>query len=207
MGSRGFGCAGIISLAPLGARAAGLEHLQGRFFGASFLSPLFRRHLIRGHRGDFYWRLGVETERSGVPYRESKPSAHRHRTARTTRQINGAKSFLGQGDLRPIFRLRGCHENTSRASGELLSSFRSFQQGIIMVFVRTSLWTSYLRFILTRNYNGFVVDMDSLYQVNVHFSKELQWFRCGPAIAMISEPSFQQGITMVSWWTWILQFK
>ena len=95
MGSRGFGCAGIISLAPLGARAAGLEHLQGRFFGASFLSPLFRRHLIRGHRGDFYWRLGVETERSGVPYRESKPSAHRHRTARTTRQINGAKSFLG----------------------------------------------------------------------------------------------------------------
>ena len=40
-------------------------------------------------------RLGVETERSGVPYRESKPSAHRHRTARTTRQINGAKSFGG----------------------------------------------------------------------------------------------------------------
>ena len=59
-----------------------------------------------------------------------------------------------------------------------------------MVFLWTSLWTSYLRFILTRNYNGFVVDMDSLYQVNVHFGKELQWFRCGPAIAMISEPSF-----------------
>ena len=37
-------------------------------------------------------RLGVETERSGVPHRESKPSAHRHRTARTTRQINGANS-------------------------------------------------------------------------------------------------------------------
>ena len=37
-----------------------------------------------------YRRLGVETERSGVPYRESKPSAHRHRTARTTRHINGA---------------------------------------------------------------------------------------------------------------------
>ena len=40
-----------------------------------------------------YRRLGVETERSGVPYRESKPSAHRHRTARTTRQINGANSL------------------------------------------------------------------------------------------------------------------
>ena len=37
-------------------------------------------------------RLGVETERSGVPYRESKPSAHRRRTARTTRQITGANS-------------------------------------------------------------------------------------------------------------------
>ena len=43
-------------------------------------------------------RLGVETERSGVPHRESKPSAHRHRTARiarTTRQINGAMDFCG----------------------------------------------------------------------------------------------------------------
>ena len=59
-----------------------------------------------------------------------------------------------------------------------------------MVFLWTSLWTSYLRFILTKNYMGFVVDMDSLYQVNVNFSKELQWFRCGPAIAMIREPSF-----------------
>ena len=29
-----------------------------------------------------------------------------------------------------------------------------------MVFFRTSFRTSYLRFILTRNYNGFVVDMD-----------------------------------------------
>ena len=36
-----------------------------------------------------------------------------------------------------------------------------------------------LRFILTRNYNGFLVDMDSLVQVNLHFSKELQWFRGG----------------------------
>ena len=59
-----------------------------------------------------------------------------------------------------------------------------------MVFLWTSLWTSYLRFILARNYKGFVVDMDSLYQVNLHFCKELQWFCCGPAIAMISEPSF-----------------
>ena len=30
-----------------------------------------------------------------------------------------------------------------------------------------------LRLILTRNYNGFLVDMDSLVQVNLHFSKEL----------------------------------
>ena len=47
---------------------------------------------------DDYRRLGVETERSGVPHRESKPSAHRHRTARiarTTRQINGAMDFCG----------------------------------------------------------------------------------------------------------------
>ena len=34
-----------------------------------------------------------------------------------------------------------------------------------------------LRFILPRNYNGVVVDMDSLDQVNPHLSKELQWFR------------------------------
>ena len=36
-----------------------------------------------------------------------------------------------------------------------------------------------LRFILARNYNGFVVDMDSLVQDNLHFSKELQCFRGG----------------------------
>ena len=36
-----------------------------------------------------------------------------------------------------------------------------------------------LRFILARNYNGFVVDMDSLGQANLHFSKELQCFRGG----------------------------
>ena len=29
-------------------------------------------------------------------------------------------------------------------------------------------------FILIRNCNGFVVDMDSLVQVNLHFSKEIQ---------------------------------
>ena len=33
-------------------------------------------------------------------------------------------------------------------------------------------------FILIRNYNVFLVDMDYLVQVNLHFSKELQWF-CG----------------------------
>ena len=48
---------------------------------------------------------GWKTERSGDPHRESKPSAHRHRTARTTRQINGAIDFGGSGDLRPIFLL------------------------------------------------------------------------------------------------------
>ena len=51
-----------------------------------------RLYRSRPHRDR---RLGVETERSGVPYRESKPSAHRHRTACTTRQVNGAKSFRG----------------------------------------------------------------------------------------------------------------
>ena len=36
-----------------------------------------------------------------------------------------------------------------------------------------------LKFILTRNYIGFVVDMDSLVQENLHFSEELQCFRGG----------------------------
>ena len=36
-----------------------------------------------------------------------------------------------------------------------------------------------LGFILIRNYHGCVVDMDSLVQVNLHFSKGLQWFRGG----------------------------
>ena len=48
-----------------------------------------------------------------------------------------------------------------------------------MVFLWTSLWTSYLRFMLIGNYNGFVVDMDSLGQANLHFSEELQCFRGG----------------------------
>ncbi len=34
-----------------------------------------------------------------------------------------------------------------------------------------------LGFILIRNYNGFLVDMDYLVQVNYHFRQELQWFR------------------------------
>ena len=48
-----------------------------------------------------------------------------------------------------------------------------------MVFLWTSLWTSYLRFMLIGNYNGFVVDMHSLGQANLHFSEELQCFRGG----------------------------
>ena len=36
-----------------------------------------------------------------------------------------------------------------------------------------------LRFILTRNYDGFLVDMYYLVQVTFHFSKELHWFRGG----------------------------
>ena len=45
-------------------------------------------------------------------------------------------------------------------------------------------------FILTRNYNGFVVDMDSLDQADLHFSKELQWFRGGHGFISSSESSF-----------------
>ena len=45
-----------------------------------------------------------------------------------------------------------------------------------MVFFRSSFRTSCLRFISARNYNGFLVDMDSLVQVNLHFSQELQCF-------------------------------
>ena len=35
-----------------------------------------------------------------------------------------------------------------------------------------------LRFILTRNYNGFGEYMESTCRPQVHFNKELQWF-CG----------------------------
>ena len=58
-------------------------------------------------------------------------------------------------------------------------------------------------FISIRNYNGFVVDMDSLDQANLHFSKELQWFRGGHGFISSSESSFQPGITIVWEWTWI----
>ena len=47
-----------------------------------------------------------------------------------------------------------------------------------------------LRFILTGNYNGCVVDMDSLDQVNLHFDEELQWFRGGRGFISSSESSF-----------------
>ena len=47
-----------------------------------------------------------------------------------------------------------------------------------------------LRFILARNYNGFVVDMDSLGQANLHFSKGLQCFRGGHGFFTSSSYSF-----------------
>ena len=47
-----------------------------------------------------------------------------------------------------------------------------------------------LRLILIRNYNVFLVDMDSLVQVDFHFSKELQWFRGGLGFFSSSESSF-----------------
>ena len=53
------------------------------------------------------------------------------------------------------------------------------------------------------NHNGFVVDMDSFDQANLHFSKESQWFRGGHGFISSSESSFQQGITMVWEWIWI----
>ena len=47
-----------------------------------------------------------------------------------------------------------------------------------------------LRFILIRNYNVFLVDMDFLVQMNLHFSKELKWFRGGHGLFSSSERSF-----------------
>ena len=48
-----------------------------------------------------------------------------------------------------------------------------------------------LRFILSWNYNGFLVDMDSLVQVDLHFCKEVQWFRSGHGLDMASEGSIR----------------
>ena len=76
-------------------------------------------------------------------------------------------------------------ESTWRVHGEcayenkVFVNRTPFKQGIIMVSESTWRVQAVLRFILTRNYNGFVVDMDSLAQVNLHFSTELQWFRGG----------------------------
>ena len=46
-------------------------------------------------------------------------------------------------------------------------------------------------FILTRNCNGFVQDMDSLDQADLHFSKELQWFGSGYGLDMSSQGSIR----------------
>ena len=148
----------------------------------------------------------METERSGLPYWESKPSAHRHRTARTTRQINGAK-FL---EARAIRRLLS---GLPRVSQKYVASDWRVIDLISFILARNYNgfgeymdWTWRVHdlfwFILTRNYNGFVVDMDSLDQADLHFSKELQWFRGGHGFISSSESSFRQGITIV--WEWIL---
>ena len=46
-------------------------------------------------------------------------------------------------------------------------------------------------FILPRNYNGFVVDMDSLDQANLHLSKELQWLGSGHGLDIASQGSIR----------------
>ena len=73
-------------------------------------------------------------------------------------------------------------------------SFGSFWQGIIMVLESTRRVQAVLKFILARNYKGFVVDMDSLYQANLHFSQELQCFRGGHGFCetVRSEPDRSQ---------------
>ena len=57
------------------------------------------------------------------------------------------------------------------------------------------LWTSYRydkwTFILARNYNGFVVDMDSLVQLDLHFSKGFQWFWCVPSMLHGCNPNMK----------------
>ena len=45
-------------------------------------------------------------------------------------------------------------------------------------------------FILARNYKVFMVDMDSVVQVDMHFNQELQWFRGGHGFFSSSESSF-----------------
>ena len=68
-----------------------------------------------------------------------------------------ARNFWRLGRSEAYFLpLQGCHENTSRVHSESITPFRSFEQGIIMVFLWTHLWTHYLRFILARNYIVFV---------------------------------------------------
>ena len=126
-------------------------------------------------------RLGVKTERSGVPHRESKPSAHRHRTARiarTTRQINGAMQ-ISVSRAKP-----GGLDCSPRGSRKLAPSpgcpFLRFEQGNIMVF----LWTCP---------NGLTkIRVSWIY---VHLSKELQWFGAFP----LAESLSHQGIIRVSW--------
>ena len=40
----------------------------------------------------------------------------------------------------------------------------------------------------------------------VHFTKELQWFRGGHGFVRSRGSSFQRGFTIVPWWTWIHWF-
>ena len=53
--------------------------------------------------------------------------------------------------------------------------------------------------------------MDSLVQVNLHISQELQWSRGGRGLISSSESSFQRGITIVLGvdmdWTWLLKVR
>ena len=128
---------------------------------------------------------GNGAQRSPLPGIQAQRPSPSHRTHDTTDQWREIVRRLGRSEAY-FPSLLGCHENTSRVPSESLASFRSFQQGFIMVFLWTSLWTSCPQ---------------------VHFNKELQWFRGGHGFLSSNESSFQQGITMVSWWTWILQFK
>ena len=128
---------------------------------------------------------GNGAQRSPLPGIQAQRPSPSHRTHDTTDRW---REFVGgQGDLRPIFLLSyRITKIRPEYTGEYLASFRSIQQGFIMVFLWTSLWTSC---------------------PEVHFDKELQWFFGGHGFFSSSEPSFQQGITIVLWWAWILQFK